>query len=89
MAKDYNPKNTAKKLYVIVQALASQGDEIALKYALVSTYPANQLIVSPLFRGSNPYPCGSLTYRKLFIFQKEGESLQSILRYVIRMIMIL
>jgi len=52
-----------KIVYDIVQALASQGDEIALEYALVSTYPANLLIVSPLLRGSNPYPCGSLTYR--------------------------
>ena len=50
-------------VYAIVQALASQGDEIALGYALISTYPANLLIVSPLLRGSNPYPCGSLTYR--------------------------
>ncbi len=30
---------------------------------LVSTWTANQLMVSPSFRGSNPYPCGSLTYR--------------------------
>ena len=55
--KLYSPiKNT-------VQASASQGSEIALGHALVSTFPANQLIVSPPFRGSNPYPCGSLTYR--------------------------
>jgi len=67
--KGLQPKKHSKILYVIVQALASQGDEIALEYALVSTYPANQLIVSPLLRGSNPYPCGSLTYRKLFNFQ--------------------
>jgi hypothetical protein len=69
--KGFNPKKQREKLCtLLVQALASQGDEIALEYALVSTYPANQLIVSPLFRGSNPYPCGSLTYRKLFNFQK-------------------
>lgn len=48
---------------VTVQALASQGNEIALDDALFSTSTANLLIVSPLFRGSNPYPCGSLTYR--------------------------
>ena len=65
--KGLQPKKTQRKilyvLYVIVQALASQGDEIALEYAFDSTYPANLLIVSPLLRGSNPYPCGSLTYR--------------------------
>ena len=56
----------------IVQALASQGDEIALEYALVSTYPANLLIVSPLLRGSNPYPCGSLTYRNYIQITYKG-----------------
>ena len=56
-----------KFLYIIVQALASQGDETALGYALRSTYPADQLKVSPLLCGSNPYPCGSLTYRIFYL----------------------
>ena len=60
-----NNHNTAKYRFITVQASASQGSEIALGHALVSTFPANQLIVSPPFRGSNPYPCGSLTYRVL------------------------
>ncbi len=51
------------KRHVYVQALASQGDEIALNYALDSAQSVHLLIVSPLLRGSNPYPCGSLTYR--------------------------
>ena len=42
--------------------------EIALRYALCSTYPAHHRIVSPLFCGSNPYPRGSLTYRAVFCF---------------------
>ena len=29
---------------------------------------SNQLTVSPRLRGSDPYPCGSLTYRSVFIF---------------------
>ena len=63
-----------KFLYIIVQALASQGDEIALGYALRSTYPADQLKVSPLLCGSNPYPYGSLTYRiflLLMLYEKK------------------
>jgi hypothetical protein len=58
--------NMAKvnKPVIPVQALALQGGEIALGYALLcSTYPVNLLGLSPTFRGSNPYPCGSLTYR--------------------------
>ena len=56
----------SQRLFVIVQALASQGDVIALFHALDSTWTVYLLIVSPLFRGSNPYPCGSLTYRNGF-----------------------
>jgi len=37
--------------------------EVALFHALVSTWTVDLLIVSPRLRGSNPYPCGSLTYR--------------------------
>ena len=48
-----------------VWASTSQGDEIILDNALVSTWPVDLLIVSLLFRGNNPYPCGSLTYRVL------------------------
>ena len=40
------------RVYNTVQALASQGVIIALGYAF-TTYPANQLIVSPQFCGSN------------------------------------
>jgi len=47
---------------IIVQALASQGNEIGLINAF-TTMTVHQLTVSPLFRGTNPYPCGSLTYR--------------------------
>jgi hypothetical protein len=54
----------AQRFCVIVQALASQGGEVALFHALFSTWTVDLLIVSPLFCGSNPYPCGSLTYRK-------------------------
>ena len=59
-----------KKAFAIsstIQALASRGGEVALGYALDSTYPAGHLIVSPLLCGSNPYPRGSLTYRILFL----------------------
>ena len=48
-----------------VWASTSQGDEIILDNALISAWPVDLLIVSLLFRGSNPYPCGSLTYRVL------------------------
>ena len=37
--------------------------EVALFHALDSTWTVSPLIVSPQFRDSNPYPCGSLTYR--------------------------
>ena len=37
--------------------------EVALFHALGSTWTVRLLAVSPRLRGSNPYPCGSLTYR--------------------------
>ena len=47
-----------------VQALASQGGEIALDDTFVFDIAcSNQLMMSPSFCGSDPYPCGSLTYR--------------------------
>jgi len=49
--------------YVIVQASAPQGNEVALFQALFSTWTVYLLMVSPPLCGSNPYPCGSLTYR--------------------------
>jgi len=52
--------------HAIVQVLASQGDEVTLFHALFSTWTVYLLIVSPLLCGSNPYPCGSLTYRSGF-----------------------
>jgi len=70
------------KNFTTVQALASKGNEIALGYALCSTHPADLLIVSPLFRGSNPYPFGSLTYRSFLpdtIITKYGFDCQSFL----------
>ena len=63
---------TTKHIHAIVQVSASQGGVVALVHALVSTWTANLLIVSPLFRGSNPYPCGSLTYRNAFRFSVVG-----------------
>ncbi len=52
-----------------VQALASQGDEIALDdtflFDIACSYP---LMMSPSLRGSDPYPCGSLTYRTIYTF---------------------
>ena len=35
---------------------------------MVSTKSLDLLIVSPLLRGSNPYPYGSLTYRIFILF---------------------
>jgi len=63
--EDNVPKNKRfiRRSLVIVQVLASQGDEVALFHALVSTWTVDLLIVSPRLRGSNPYPYGSLTYR--------------------------
>ena len=60
--------NKRKRTYwagpATVQALASQGGEIALGDALLfDTTCSNHLAVSPRVRGSDPYPCGSLTYR--------------------------
>ena len=43
--------------------------EIALDDALCFEIAcSNHLMVSPPLRGSNPYPCGSLTYRILHIY---------------------
>lgn len=49
-----------------VRALALQGGEVTLAYALLLTKAVNHLIVSPLFCGSNPYLCSSLTYRVIY-----------------------
>ena len=49
-----------------VRASASPGVEIALDDTLCFDIAcSNHLMVSPPLRGSNPYPCGSLTYRIL------------------------
>jgi hypothetical protein len=49
-----------------VQALASQGGEIALDDTFVFDIAcSNQRMMSPSLCGSDPYPCGSLTYRTL------------------------
>ena len=54
-----------------VQALASQGGEIALDDTFVFDIAcSNQLGMSPSFRGSDPYPYGSLTYRTLYSFSR-------------------
>jgi hypothetical protein len=47
-----------------VRASASPGDETALGHALYFDIACSYLLkVSPLLRGSSPYPCGSLAYR--------------------------
>ena len=47
-----------------VQASASPGGEIALGHALFFDKPcSNHRVMSPSLCGSDPYPCGSLTYR--------------------------
>ncbi len=52
-----------------VQALASQGGEIALDDTFVFDIAcSNPLMMSPSLRGSDPYPCGSLTYRTMSKF---------------------
>jgi hypothetical protein len=66
--------------FYIVQALASQGDEIALVVAFATT-TVDLLIVSPLLRGNNPYPCGSLTYRCLCNFMLFKASSQSLHKF--------
>ena len=53
-----------QRTHTTVQALASQGGEIALDDTfLFDIACSNHLMMSPSFRGSDPYPCGSLTYR--------------------------
>jgi hypothetical protein len=52
-----------------VQALASQGGEIALDDTFVFDIAcSNQRMMSPSLCGSDPYPCGSLTYRTILSF---------------------
>jgi hypothetical protein len=54
----------AEKAVETVQALASPGGEIALGHALLFDKPcSNHRVMSPSLCGSDPYPCGSLTYR--------------------------
>ena len=54
------------KFTCTVRASASQGGVIALDDTLCFDIAcSNHLMVSPPLRGSNPYPCGSLTYRIL------------------------
>ena len=48
--------------YFIGNLIKNSG-EITLILAFLTTKTANQLIMSPLFRGSNPYPYRNLTYR--------------------------
>jgi len=65
------PGKHAPCIPATVQALASQGGEIALDDTFVFDIAcSNPLMMSPSFRGSNPYPCGSLTYRTLCSFTK-------------------
>ncbi len=54
-----------------VQALASQGGEITLDDTFVfDSTCSNPLMMSPSLRGSDPYPCGSLTYRTICSFSR-------------------
>ncbi len=39
-----------------------------MSYLVFDMTCSNQLIVSPQFRGSSPYPCSSLTYRVATLF---------------------
>lgn len=39
-----------------------------MSYLVFDMTCSNQLIVSPQFRGSSPYPCSSLTYRVAALF---------------------
>lgn len=51
----------------MVRAESANHREIALDDTLCfDTACSNHLMVSPPLRGSNPYPCGSLTYRILY-----------------------
>ena len=57
-------ENACQLISPTVQALASQGGEIALDDTFVFDIAcSNHLMMSPSLRGSDPYPCGSLTYR--------------------------
>ena len=61
-----NPRviRTRRSRSATVQASAPPGGETVLDDALVSTTPADPLVVSPPCCGNSPYPCGSFTYRK-------------------------
>ena len=52
----------------IVQASASQGDETALRYALLRHILLTGKKSVSTFSGSSPYPCGSLAYRDLRLY---------------------
>lgn len=65
----WNSSFNLVKLYPHRSSFSSIGHEIALDHALFSTWPANQLMMSPSLRGSNPYPYGSLTYRNILFFK--------------------
>jgi len=62
-------ENACQFIFPTVQALASQGGEIALDDTFVFDIAcSNHLMMSPSFCGSDPYPCGSLTYRTICVF---------------------
>jgi hypothetical protein len=62
-------ENACQLISPTVQALASQGGEIALDDTFVFDIAcSNPLMMSPSFCGSDPYPCGSLTYRSTIQF---------------------
>jgi hypothetical protein len=62
-------ENACQFIFPTVQALASQGGEIALDDTFVFDIAcSNPLMMSPSLCGSDPYPCGSLTYRTVCTF---------------------
>ena len=74
-AKNPHPNGCGSKPFDLctVRASASQGGEIALDETLCFDIAcSNHLMVSPPLRGSNPYPCGSLTYRIFLPYCRAG-----------------
>ena len=60
----FSARKNCNSILCTVRASASRGGEVALNDTLCFDITcSNHLTVSPLFRGSNPYPCGSLAYR--------------------------
>lgn len=62
--KRIKPNNGSKTKMSSFKLQLLKGNVIALFHTLKTTWTVHHLlIVSPQYRGSNPYPRGSLTYR--------------------------